>query len=79
VNNQIPIGMKAHETKRKIRYALNNLQAVKTDYPFHEMTLDELLDIESLLVRLNWLISYLQEHANEEACLKSMDLGLLYP
>ena len=71
--------MKAHETKRKIRYALNTLQAVKNDYPFHEMTLDELLDIESLLVRLDWLISYLKAQANEEACLKSMDLGLLYP
>ena len=79
MNNRIPIGMKAHETKQKIRYALNALQAIKNDYPFHGMTLDELQTIDRLLARLKWLVSFLQEQANEEACIKSMDLRLLYP
>ena len=77
MNNQIPIGMKAHETNQKIRYALNALQAIKNDYPLHEMTLDELQIIDSLLTRAAWLVSFLQEQANEEACIKSMDLRLL--
>lgn len=69
--------MKAHETNQKIRYALNALQAIKNDYPLHEMTLDELQIIDSLLTRAAWLVSFLQEQANEEACIKSMDLRLL--
>lgn len=77
MNNQIPIGMKAHETKQKIRYALNALQAA--NHHFHGMTLDELWAIDRLLTRAAWLIRSMQEQANEEACIKSMDLRLLYP
>lgn len=77
MNNRIPIGMKKTETKQKIRYALNALQAIKNDYHLHEMTLDELQIIDSLLTRAAWLVSFLQEQANEEACIKSMDLRLL--